>query len=181
MKLNQLLKENDVKVYGFQAFKDLEKHCSVQGDTIILATDSPSLMIERGYEEYYAPVIPFGSRFNKAQEILDADLEVNKVTVHIEEDITREDEVVIVSTHTGTRELLEHMFANSTPYEKVNKSDVEGRLVVGTLPAHLIQYAQKYKSVIVKNFDWSKDQSLSGKELEERLMIGKTISVEIEE
>ena len=56
---------------SFPAFKGLEEFCNKEGKVVNLCTLPAELLLQQGITEYYAPVIPRGSMFKTAQEIMD--------------------------------------------------------------------------------------------------------------
>lgn len=79
-KLNELVKSNNVKGYGFKAIVNYcEINADKNGEEIVVSTLSPALMAEMGIKEYYAPVLPRNSVFNTSEDVEQADLEVNHV------------------------------------------------------------------------------------------------------
>lgn len=179
-KLNDIIKTNNVTVYSFPAFKGLENVCNKEGETVIISTLAPSLMLDKGIDTYYSPVIPRNTVFNNTDDVINADLDVTLTHVFKAEDITPDDNVVIVSRHGGTVDVLKSMYPNNTVFASISPDDIKGKKVVGTLPPTLIQYADAYKAATIKDFDYTKDGDLSGKELKERLLIMDAIQVTVE-
>ena len=180
MKLNELLKNNNVTVQSFPAFKQLESHSNKDASEITLSTFSPNFVLENtkfSQTSYFAPVIPRNSRFENAEQIMQADLDVNLVTVEYTDEITSYDKVIIASRHESTVKILKKEFPNSVVLAHVEEIDILGKKVVGTLPPHLISLTQAYKSVIIKDFDYNKDGDLKGQELLDRLVISPTVCV----
>ncbi|WPB35074.1 hypothetical protein [[Clostridium] scindens] len=176
-KLNKIARNCNIRAYGFQALKDFAENSSKYGRKEIISSLSPAVMAEMGIMEYYAPVFPRGSVYNTAEDLVNADLSVNKIVVQWE-DKDENAEEIIVSRHNGTIEILRAMYPNATIYSgNINPEDIEGKFVAGTLPPHLIQYASAYQAVTINNFDYCHDGDLKGKELQERLHISSPISV----
>lgn len=179
-KLNTLVSNNSITVYGFEAFKGLESVSNQNGTPIIVSSLSPAIMLDMGICEFYAPVLPRGTVFNNVQEVLDADLTANLVQVKKVSDITAEDDVIIVSRHAGTINLLKEQYPHSVVLDSITPDVITDKDVVGTLPAHLVQYARRYKAVTIKDFDYKIDGDLSGTELLERIVLTDTINVVID-
>lgn len=179
MKLNNLIKMSNLETYGFKAFTDLKDYCNKEGESVVLSTLSPSIMADKGIIKYYAPVLTRNTVFNTAEEVMQADLEANCISVSFVEEINAEEEVIICSRHVGTVEILKNMYPNNIVMDSISPEEITGKNVVGTLPPHLIRYAARYKAVTIADFDYSKDSDLSGEELKERLQINRTINVEI--
>ena len=180
MKLNELVQSNNVEVYGFSAFLGLKNICKKDGNSVVLSTLPPALMKEKGITVYYSPVIPRNSRFNTTEEVVEADLNVNMVTVFDAPEGCSPQ--LIVTRHKGTSDILLRMYPNTKLLSgDVSPEDIADLCVVGVLPPHLIQYCRAYKPAMIMNFDYAKDGDLSGQELLDRLQIGNAICVEIKE
>lgn len=179
-KLNDIITSNNVTVYSFPAFKALEVRSNKDGEPAIISTLAPALMLDMGIDTYYSPVIPRGTVFQTADDILAADLEVTTTHVTRTDDITADDEVVIVSRHSGTVDVLKSMYPHNTVLANISPADIGGRKVIGTLPPTLIQYAAAYRAATIKDFDYNKDGDLSGDDLKARLIITDAIRVTVE-
>lgn len=179
MKLNNIISSRNLTIYGFKAFTDLGAKCNHDARPAVLSTLPPSTMYDMGMPVYFAPVIPRNSRFETPEEIIDADLDCDLVRVTKAPEISPDDEVVIVSRHPGTVSLLQNMYPNNVLLDQVSGFDIDGKTVIGTLPPRLIQYAERYQSVTIQNFDYTYDGDIAGKELKDRLVIGESISIEV--
>lgn len=179
MKLNDILSKSNVIVYGFPAFKALEDHCNKSGAPVIISTLSAAVMADKGITKYYAPVIPRGSIYETAKDVLNANLDVNHVTVEKCPDVPTDAYVIIVSRHPGTVEFLEKMYPNHRTLDQVEPVDILAEDVVGTLPPHLIQYAGSFRAVAIKDFDYAKDRDIEGKELADRMIFTSTIKASV--
>ena len=175
-KLNGLVASHYCQIYGFPAFKELENHCDKSGEKVIIATDSPATMLDRGVQVYFAPVLQRNTIYHSAREILVADLDVNVVMTVFAPEITSDDDVIIASRHHGTVELLKNMFPKHTVLGTVTPEQIRNTDVVGTLPPHLIGCCRRYKPATIKDFNYVTDGDISGNELKDRLMMGKTIT-----
>lgn len=180
-KLNNILKHYNVEVYGFPAFKELENMNSESKDsTIMLATNSPSDMQAIGISVYYNPIIPRGSRFNTAQDIIDADLDCCQVTVFTAPDIESCDNVVIVSGHNATIGILKDMYPDADLLTgDITPDQIEGCNVVGNLPPTLIQYCHRYRPTIIKDYNAVTDGDLTADQIKDRFLLGDSISIYI--
>ena len=179
MKLNSLLTKK-VTAYGFAAFKGLEAHSNPEGTEVVISTLSPAIMADMGIYTYYAPVLPRNTVFNTPDEVIQADLDVQLVTVfnYPSWDLINHDNIVIVSRHQGTIDILKSMYPSAQVLSgNVTPDDIDGLHVIGTLPPYLIQYCQSYRAVIIKDFDYAKDGDLSGDELKSRIIISNPINV----
>lgn len=180
MKLNELVKNTKVTAYGFKAL--VEYACEYENKEgehpIVVSSLSPAVMMEKGISQYYAPVLPRGTVFNTAQNVYDADLEVNLITVLKTPSGHLYNKKLIVSRHAGTIEILKEMYPDAEVLSgNVTPEDIEGAFVVGTLPPLLIQWAKSYQAVTIEDFDYSKDGDLSGEELQNRLHVSDPIHV----
>lgn len=179
MKLNNIINRRNLTVYGFPAFAGLAEKSNKDACSAVLSTLPPATMLEAGIRVYFAPVIPRNSRFCTPDEIVAADLDCNLVRVTKADEIKPDDEVVIVSRHPGTVSLLRDACPNNVVLDQVTEDDIKGKTVVGTLPPHLVQFAGRYQSVTIRDFDYARDGDISGVELEERLVFGAPVTVEV--
>lgn len=184
MKLNELIYNNNVTIFGFPAFKKLEEFCEKEGEKKVLSLLSPANMAEKGITEYYYPVIPRDSKYEKPQEILDADLDIVTLKVIMlpeEQQISTKDKVIIVSRHHDTIELLKSYYPNYIRVieDNAREEDIKGQAVVGTLPGTLASYCDRYTSVTIQNYNAVIDGDLSLEEMKNRLCIHNTIKVSI--
>lgn len=181
MTIKDFVTTNNVKVFGFPAFKGLEDHTNKSGDNVILSTLSPAVMLDMGVSEYYAPIIPRNTIFNTTDDILTSDMAINYVTVSQAAFTDNNSNVVIASRHQGTIDLLLQQYPNAIVLASVTEADIAAKYVVGTLPPHLIQYCAAYIAITIKDFDYNKDGDLSGQELQDRLVVSKPITVTVKE
>lgn len=179
LKLNELRAHNKITAYGFKAF--VEFAAQSQGDNeFVVSTLSPAIMADMGISTYYAPVLPRGLILNTADEVAQADLNVNHVTVYAGLDASHFDTILIVSQHQGTIDLLLDKYPGAQVLSgNVTADDICKGFIVGTLPAHLVQYCQSYSAVTIDNFDYTVDRDLSGQELLDRIHISDPITVSI--
>lgn len=134
--------------------------------------------LAEGASDFWSPVLPRGLRLNTAEEVFEADLDAQRVRVRPAAGVG--DPTVIVSGHAGTREILARCWPMAIVVEgNVSPDDIAGKVVVGTLPPHLVAEAGAYVPVSVREFDYSRDGDLAGEELRERLVIGEPITVTI--
>lgn len=146
--------------------------------TVIISTLSPTLLAGHGVNEYYGLEMPRDVAFNTALDIIKADIDVTKYRVTALEiyPLEKRNDFVIASRHAGTVEILknEFPFLKDVPVlDRVERDDIKGKHVFGTLPHHLISACDLYTSVTIKGFDYAKDGDLMGKELKERIQIAK--------
>lgn len=189
-KLNTLIDGKEVKATGFPAFAGLT---NTEGDAdVIISTLPAAVLAEQGIMEYYAPVIPRNSVFNTTDDVLAADLDVKKYRIAVLTDkqvYPYQDpfNTVIVSRHQGTIDYI----CNHLPWDalgddallppilsgNVTADDIINKLVIGTLPPHLVSECMAYQAVTVKNFDYAKDGDLTGDELAERIVVSPPIEL----
>lgn len=182
MKLNNIIKTANITAHGFAALKTLESMSNPNGVPAVLSSLSPAIMLGMGVSSYYAPVLPRGTVFNTAEEILAADIDVQIVTVlhYPEWDKVNGDKIVIVSRHQGTIEILQAMYPEAPVLSgNLNAADIDGLHVIGTLPPHLVACCRSYRAVTISDFDYAKDGDLQGLELQERIAISDPITVQI--
>lgn len=179
-KLNELLASNKVVAYGFEAFKGLSERSNTEGEPIVVSTLSAAVMAGMGVNSYYAPVIARNTVYNTTDDVIQADLNVNLVRVEAVPNVPDNAPVIIVSRHSGTVELLEEKYPNHITLSEINPDMIKGKDVVGALPPHLIQYARSFRAVAIKDFDYKKEQDLSGDELKERMIFTDTVRVTVE-
>lgn len=188
MKLKSLLNHFVIEVTGFPSFVELEKHSREFAKRVVLSTLPAATLASQGITEYYAPVIPRNSKFMTAEDILSADLDVNKykiTTVNDNLDLlayANPIDTVIVSRHKGTADYLlkdyNDLNAPRVLDGNVSVKDVKGKHVIGTLPPHLVSECDYYTSVSIRDFDYAVDGDLKGKELEKRIIISDPIKLE---
>lgn len=179
MKLNTIVENNHVKAYGFKALVDFASTSKNNANEVIVSALSPAVMAEMGIHQYYAPILTRGVVLNTANDVKNADLDLNLVTV-IPAQVTDDLKKIIVSRHQGTINILKEMYPDAEVMSgNVMPDDIKGSFVTGTLPPHLIQYAGAYSAFVIKDFDYSKDGDLSGEELKQRSHICDPITVTI--
>lgn len=109
MKLNDLLKENKVVVFGFDAVKELVRYDNKDSDnTVIISTISPSLLVRHGVNEYYGLELSRDTVYKTGLDIIKADLNVWKYHLIALEiyPLEKKKDFVIASRHKGTIEIL---------------------------------------------------------------------------
>ena len=179
MKLNNLLKTNKVTVEGFPAFKQLEEFCNKEGKVVNLCTLPAELLLQQGITEYYAPVIPRGSIFNTAQEIMDADLDVKKYRItEVSEEEIEGKETIIVTRHWAAVNIAHELypFVTKILLGNVTEEEVKGKNVVGVLPPFLVAKVNSYVAISIKDYN-ATEGDLSEKEIKDRLIVGKPIKL----
>ncbi|GAA0345571.1 hypothetical protein GCM10008931_41030 [Oceanobacillus oncorhynchi subsp. oncorhynchi] len=180
MKLNDLLRENKIVAFGFDAVKDLVRFDNKDSEnTVIVSTISPSLLARHGVIEYYGLELSRDIVYKTGLDIIKADINVTKYRLIALEiyPLEKKQDFVIASRHKGTIDILktEFPFLEDAPvFERVEATDIKGKHVFGTLPHHLIPECDLYTSVSIKGFDYAKDNDLIGSELIERIQIAET-------
>lgn len=160
-------------------FEAVRAFCATTADNagprVVVATLAAALA--EGIGEFVSPVLPRGLRLSTADEVAAADLDVQVCRVTPAE---VGDPDLIVSGHAGTREVLVERFPCAAVFEgNISPEDVEGKVVAGTLPPHLVSAAAGYIPATVRDFDYSRDGDLSGEELLARLVIGDAVKVTV--
>lgn len=178
-KLNDIINTYNVTAYEFPAFKGLERLSNQDGYSATVSTLSAAVMADMGIDTYYSPVIPRGTVFNTVDEVIAAGLDVNEVCVAHVDNVPANAPVIIASRHPGTVAMLQEMYPNNTVFASVAPEDIWNKDVVGTLPPHLIQYANSFRAVAIKDFDYTKDGHLEGEELRRRMIFTGTVRVTI--
>lgn len=184
IKLNDIATLNTITAYGFKTFKDYAAtYSNGKGkNNVIISTLSPAVMAEQGITVYYAPELPRGTVYNTAEDVYNADLVLNHVTVFAAPDVNALGyaKVLIVSRHPGTIDILKEMYPDAYVLNgNVTPEDIMDAFVVGTLPPHSIQYVKAYRAVTINDFDYVRDGDLQGKELQRRLHICNPICIAI--
>lgn len=181
IKLKDFIEQHSIQIFGFPAFTELKQYSNQNSDNCaILSTLSPALMLEKGIQEYFYPIIPRNAIFDNAEDILKSNLELVYVKAEEIEEIQNTDSVTIVSGHQETIEYLKKEFQNHEVFsQSIEKRDIEGKNVVGTLPANLAQYAKKYKPCIIENYNAAKENDVTEHEFETRFRLLKTIKITI--
>ncbi len=145
--------------------------------TVVVGTLAAGL--KTGVNDFYSPVFPRGLRLNTPEEVWEADLDVQRVQIFSAPSVGEPE--VIISGHSGTREVLVSRWPSATVIEgNVSPDDITDKVVVGTLPQGLAAVAAGYYPATIADFDYSKDGELAGDELRKRLIISDvpiTVSV----
>lgn len=180
-KLNTLLEDKNVKVLGFPAFAGLTPNAQENESTVYVSTLPAAQMLAKGVNSYYAPVIPRGSRFNTSEDVKNADLDLNLVTVSTVEDIKADDPVIIVTQHQATIEVLQSIYNNVTAVITGNATvdDIKAKSVVGVLPPFLIGECARFKAYSIKDYNAATDGDLDAEQTAKRLVANNTIKVTI--
>lgn len=167
---------------GFPAIQDLGKYSLGDEAEVVVSTLSPSILKEQGITSYFAPQFERGQVFKTAEEIIEANVPLNYYTIKDVDSTDESLEIVVVSRHQGTVDMLMQGLSGDTVVltGNVSKEDIEGKYVIGTLPPHLVAECALYTPVAIKDFDYNKDGDLQGEELKERIQIGKPISLKEE-
>ena len=180
MKLNELLKQYNVNIMSFPAFKGLEEFCNKEGKVVNLCTLPAELLLQQGITEYYAPVIPRGSIFNTAQEIMDADLDAKKYRIReVPKEETKGKETIIISRHWAAVNIAHELYPNVTKIllGNVTEEDVKDKNVVGVLPPFLVSKVNSYVAISIKDYN-ATEGDLSKEEAKERLVVGRPLRLE---
>ena len=143
MKLNELLKQYNVNIMSFPAFKGLEEFCNKEGKVVNLCTLPAELLLQQGITEYYAPVIPRGSMFKTAQEIMDADLDVKKYRIReVPKEETKGKETIIISRHWAAVDCAHELYPNVTKILLGNVTEEDEILIGAFLLASDVMFSR---------------------------------------
>jgi len=183
MKLNEIIRTCNVTVFGFPAFKGLEIIGNKAGNQVVISTLPAAVMLHiYGIDEYFAPIIPRGTIFRSASEIIEADLDVNHVSVFPAPglDTYSPDELLIVTQHKATIDILSAMHPDAPVImTSVFADDVRGKVVVGVLPPHLIQFCKAFSAATIKDYNVAVDGDISADDLGDRLEVMSPVTVKI--
>ena len=167
MKLNELIEKCNVVAYGFKSIKDYCANSNPNGNSIVVATDSPAMMYERGINDYFAPIIPRNSRFISVDDVYAANLNVQHVAVFA----APADKTKLLDTLKGgflanppqeVLKILKAIYPNAPIMPSVVADDIKGKHVIGTLPPALAGDCTAYTAVTIKDFDYARDNELNG-------------------
>lgn len=179
LKLQDLLNTKKIVSTGFPAFAGIGEY-SKGKEEVFLSSLSPAVLANQGVSEYYALELPRGTVFKTTEDIIDANPPVRKYKIEVVDKLdylgyANSIDTIIVSRHQGTVDILHQpdKWQYSKVYESVTADDIKGKHVVGTLPPYLIKDCDMYTAVTIKDFDYNKDGDLTGKQLEERIIIAK--------
>lgn len=184
-KLNNLLSTKKVVASGFPAIAGLGEF-SKGTDEVVLSTLPASALAGKGITEYYAPVIPRDSKFATAQDVIDADLDVQQYKIEVLQEpadlleYANPVKTIIVSRHPGTIDYIHDdldWFMSKVFDGNVTADDVKGKHVVGTLPPHLVAECDVYTAISIKDFDYTKDGDLAGEDFKQRVLVNKPIKL----
>lgn len=184
-KLNDLLSAKKVVASGFSAIEGLADF-SKGTDEVDLSTLPASLLAEKGITEYYAPVIPRDSKFSTSQEVIDANLDVQRYHIDVLQepadllDYANPLKTIIVTRHKGTIDYIKNElgWVGSRVFDgNVTVDDVKGKHVIGVLPPHLVSECDVYTAISIKDFDYIKDGDLQGGEFKQRAIVNKPIKL----
>lgn len=177
--LKNVLFNFEVKGSGFPAVEGLRSESPLTNVKVVVSTLPAAQLAEQGVKAYFAPQFERGQVFENTEELVEANVPVNFYVITEGE---KTDETIIVSRHTGTVEILSAKYPNAEVYDGLlDKETVKDKHVVGTLPPHLVSECALYTHVSIKDFDYTKDGDISGEELNERLVINKSIGLDMVE
>jgi len=183
MKLNEIIKTCNITVFGFPAFKELESMGNKPGNQIVISTLPAAVMLYiYDIGEYFTPVIPRGTIFISVDDIINADLDINHVSVFSAPEIYTYNpaDLLIVTQHKATIDILAAMYPDvAVITSSVSVDDIRGKVVVGVLPPHLIEYCKAYSAATIKDYNAAMDGDISAEDLRDRLEIMSPITVMI--
>jgi len=183
MKLNKIIETYNIIVFGFSVFKELENIGNKSGDSVIISTVPPAVMLHyHGVSKYFTPIVPRGVIFKSVDEIINANLDINHISVFPASDIDtyNSDDLLIVTQHKATIDILSSIYPKASIItSSVSADDIKDRVVVGVLPPHLIQYCKAFSAATIKDYNAAIDGDISTKDLGDRLEIMSPITVKI--
>jgi len=183
MKLNEITRTCNITVFGFPAFKELEDMGNKTGNQAVISTLPAAVMLHiYDIGEYFAPIIPRGTIFRSTSEIIEADLDVNHVSVFPAPglDTYGPDELLIVTQHKATIDVLSGMHPGAPVITaSVSADDIRDKVVVGVLPPHLIQFCKAFSVATIKDYNVAVDGDISADDLGDRLEVMSPITVKI--
>lgn len=180
MKLSKLLNDYKVVSSGFPAIAAIGEFS--KGDVPAVLSSLPAATLHsQGITEYYTLVLPRGTTFNTAEDIINADPEVKKYRV---ETVDATDMPVAITTqHQATLDVLAELYPDAEIISQRNADgttrnltpeDVKGKHVIGVLPPFLVAAAGAFTSASVTGYNAATDGDLSGDALKQRLQIADT-------
>lgn len=170
MKINDLVQNNKLIVFGYPAFKGLEALSNPDGNEVVLSALPAGVVLDAGYSEFFAPVQTRNVSYGSAEEILDDNLPVVKYHAHYQalDDIKRDGEI-IVSRHKAAVDMLRAKFPHLKEAPvitgNVTLDEVRGKVVYGTLPTGIAAEAAAMVSVTIPGYDFKTMSDLSSDEL----------------
>lgn len=181
-RLNDVLNTCKVTAFGYPAIQELAGMSNPDGPEAVISTLPAAVMRGKGICTYYAPVVPRDSKFAVGQDIVDADLGIQEVTVmaYPSWDDVNQDKIVIVTRHAGTMEIIKSMYPDAPVLDgNVTADDIKGCHVIGVLPPHLVAECRSFRAVSIRDYDYVTDGDLSGDALRDRIFITEPITVTI--
>lgn len=177
MKLSILLNKYRVFSSGFPAIAALGRY-SKGVAPVVLSSLPPSAIHDMGVEHYFTLVLPRGTVFNTAEEIIEADPDVKGYEIYtIDTDGMPK---AITTQHQATLDVLAELYPDAEIISQRNADgttrnltpeDVKGKHVIGVLPPFLVAAAGAFTSASIKYYNAATDGDLSGDALRERLDI----------
>ncbi|WP_068783197.1 hypothetical protein [Paenibacillus phocaensis] len=180
MKLSKLLNDCNVLSSGFPAIAALGEHS--KGSTPVVLSSLPAAVLHsQGITEYYSLVLPRGTTFNTAEDIIKSDPEVKKYRIETVD--TAGMPKAITTQHQATLDVLAELYPDAEIISQRNADgttrnltpeDVAGKHVIGVLPPFLVAAAGAFTSASVAGYNAATDGDLSGDALKQRLQIADT-------
>ncbi|MEK4983649.1 hypothetical protein [Bacillus sp. FSL K6-6540] len=180
MKLSNLLNNYKVVSSGFPAIAAIGAH-SKGSASAVLSSLPAAVLHSQGIKEYYSLVLPRGTTFNTAEEIIEADPDVKKYRIETVD--TAGMPKAITSQHQATLDVLAELYPDAEIISQRNADgttrnltpeDVSGKHVIGVLPPFLVAAAGAFTSASVTGYNAATDGDLSGDALKQRLQIADT-------
>lgn len=180
MKLSELLNDCKVVSSGFPAIAALGAFSKGE-ETVILSSLPAAVLHSQGVKVYYTLVLPRGTTFNTAKDIIKADPDVQKYRIETVD--TAGMPVAITTQHQATLDVLAELYPDAEIISQRNADgttrnltpeDVAGKHVIGVLPPFLVAAAGAFTSASVVGYNAATDGDLSGDALKQRLQIADT-------
>lgn len=150
----------------------------------VATTDSAGVVFEQyGACEYLGVNMPRNTRIETTEQFLDL-VESKEITFskYSVKSAKIEGEVVILSRHKATTEILKLMFAEAKVIEgNATIDDVKNKNIVGVIPPHLAAEAKTCTSYVIENYNFAVDGDLDMASTLKRGKLMSTISVELVE
>jgi hypothetical protein len=148
----------------------------------VVTTDSAGVVFEQyGACEYIGVNMPRNTRINERADFerLTRTKEITFSKYSIKESEV-DGEVVILSRHKATTEMLKLMFPEAKVIEgNATIEDIKGKNLVGVIPPYLAAEAKTCTSYVIKNYNFAVDGDLDMASTLKRGKLMSTISVEL--
>lgn len=187
MKLNELAKGYHLKGYGCKALKEYcEKYSNKNGVcTIVSMLDPYNSMRKVGTDpaRYFALDIEPEVTFATAEDILKADINVERMMIYNDDNaFTPDNDIIIVSPHKGIQDFLKERYPDAPVYSSIdNVQLIERKNVVGSLSPRLARETRLYRPTFINKYNPDKHADLQGDKLKNKIRVTSWVDVEIDE